>query len=107
MPRRKTHIQIDGNTRKKIKAGLIIKKLTNHILKDNYIYDKDGNITGRVELLTPSQVRAAEVLLKKVLPDLSNVEMQAEVSTRPILIDLSGGKLKQAMAGDNEGDTDE
>ena len=71
-------ISIDGNTRKKIKAGLLIKKLTDHVL--------DG-----VEL-SSSQVTAALGLLKKSLPDLGNITVDGSLDTRTTLIikDLTG-----------------
>ena len=79
-------LQLADNTRKKIKVSMIVKRLTDHI-------------DGTVELNT-SQVQAALGLLKKVLPDLSAVDLQANITLRPKLVDLSGGKLTKAM--DNE-----
>ena len=71
-------ISIDGNTRKKIKAGLLIKKLTDHVLTSDE--------------LSSSQVTAALGLLKKALPDLSNVVLDGSLDTRTTLIvkDLTG-----------------
>lgn len=71
-------ISIDGNTRKKIKAGLLIKKLTDHVLSN-------------VEL-SSSQVTAALGLLKKSLPDLGNITVDGSLDTRTTLIvkDLTG-----------------
>lgn len=71
-------ISIDGNTRKKIKAGQLINKLTDHALNKTE--------------LSSSQVTAALGLLKKVLPDLSNVTLDGALDTRTTLIvkDLTG-----------------
>ena len=71
-------ISIDGNTRKKIQASQLINRLTDHIL-------------GKVEL-TSTQVTAALGLLKKTLPDLSNVTLDGSLDTRTTLIvkDLTG-----------------
>lgn len=56
----------DDKTRKKIQASQLINRLTNHAL-------------GKLEKpMEASQVRAAEILLKKTIPDLSNVEMTGE-----------------------------
>lgn len=54
---RKTH---QDDVRAKIQASVIIQRLGAHI-------------NGDVEL-SATQVRAAEILLKKCVPDLSNVE---------------------------------
>lgn len=61
----------DTKVRKRIQASMIVNRLTNHI-------------KGLVELST-TQVRAAEILLRKVLPDLATVELQAG-DGGPILI---------------------
>lgn len=49
------------DVREKIQASQIINRL-------------EGHLNGEVEL-SPTQVRAAEILLKKTLPDLSNTEV--------------------------------
>lgn len=54
--------------RGKIKAERIIAKLENHVLND--------------EEMSRSQVSAAIGLLKKVVPDLSNVEHSGELTHR-------------------------
>jgi hypothetical protein len=66
MAARTRRINVDDKTRKKIQATQLIKRLTSHAL-------------GELEKpMDPSQVRAAEILLKKTIPDLSNVEMTGE-----------------------------
>ena len=86
MPARTKRISIDENTRAKIQASQLINRLTDHIL-------------GKIDL-NATQVTAALGLLKKTLPDLSAVDLQANITLRPKLIDLSGGKLTKAL--DNE-----
>ena len=66
MPARTRRINHDEKTRQKIQASQLINRLTNHAL---------GNLEKPMEA---SQVRAAEILLKKTIPDLSNVEMTGE-----------------------------
>ena len=66
MAARKTRISHDENTRKKIQASQLINRLTDHILADE-------------EVMTASQVNAALGLLKKTLPDLKQVDLNAEV----------------------------
>ena len=51
----------DERTRKKIQVSQIINRLTKHI---------DGECE-----MTTTQVRAAEILLKKALPDLSQTDL--------------------------------
>ena len=80
---RKKRLQCADNTREKIKVSMLLKRLTDHIL-------------GTVEL-SPTQVQAAKILLGKTLPDLSSINLDANISLRPKLIDLSGGKLIKAM----------
>lgn len=55
----------DEETRTRIKVGQIVNRLQSHV---------DGIVE-----LSPTQVRAAEILLRKVLPDLAMVEHSGEV----------------------------
>lgn len=70
MAARKNRITHDAKTRQKIQASQIVNRLINHTL-------------GEVEM-TSTQVRAAEILLKKTLPDLSQMTIDAEVETREL-----------------------
>ena len=70
------------DVRAKIQTSQLINRLTDHAL-------------GNVEL-SPTQVRAIEILIKKTLPDLSAVELTGdpenpvEVVTRIELVDGDG-----------------
>ena len=64
MAARTRRISIDDNTRAKIQATQLINRLTKHALED-------------LELST-TQVRAIEILLKKVLPDLQAIEVDVD-----------------------------
>ena len=70
------------DVRSKIQTSQLINRLTEHAL-------------GTVEL-SPTQVRAIEILIKKTLPDLSTVELTGdvenpvEVVTRIELVDGDG-----------------
>lgn len=55
---RKTH---QSDVRQKIQASQIINRLSDHL-------------NGKADL-SPTQLRAAEILLKKTLPDLSSVDI--------------------------------
>lgn len=58
----------DAKTREKIKTSQIINALHNHLV-------------GKWQL-SATQIRAAEILLKKTLPDLSAVEHSGAIETR-------------------------
>jgi len=75
-------IRHDENTRLKIQAAQLINRLTSHA-------------NGEVEM-TATQVRAIEILLRKILPDLSDVKM--EVDAQPITFQLDMGKRKDEEA---------
>lgn len=64
-------IRHDEETRAKIKASQLVNRLTEHVL-------------GGIEM-TSTQVRAAEVLLRKVLPDLASVEHSGEISNPSVV----------------------
>lgn len=73
-------IKHDENTRLKIQAAQLINRLTAHA-------------EGTVEL-SATQVRSIEILLRKILPDLSDVKM--EVDAQPITFQLDMGKTGDA-----------
>lgn len=68
MAARTRKILHDERTKEKIQTTQLINRLQNHAL-------------GKVEM-TPTQVRAAEILLKKTTPDLSSAENKTEVVHR-------------------------
>ena len=57
-------IRHDDETRAKIQTSQLINRLTDHALSDLK--------------LEPTQIRAIEILLKKTLPDLTNVELSGQ-----------------------------
>lgn len=65
MPARTRKLKLTDTWREKIRIGMLLNHLRNHVL-------------GRNEM-TPTQVRAAEILLRKVLPDQASVEHSGEV----------------------------
>lgn len=71
MAARNRKIRHDDETRAKIQAALIIKRLQDHVL-------------GTVEL-QPSQVSSAKVLLDKVLPNLQATELSGAVEQRSVM----------------------
>lgn len=73
-------IRHDENTRLKIQAAQLINRLEAHA-------------NGTVDL-TNTQVRAIEVLLRKILPDLADVRM--EVDAQPITFNLNMGDAQKS-----------
>jgi len=72
-------IRHDENTRLKIQAAQLINRLEAHA-------------RGDVEMTT-TQVRAIEILLRKILPDLADVRM--EVDAQPITFNLNMGDAQK------------
>jgi hypothetical protein len=83
MPRRSLKIRHDENTRAKIQTSQLINRLTKHALANE-------------DILTISQVRAIEVLLKKTLPDLAAVDAAHVAFSLPAL--ETPGDAVRAMA---------
>jgi uncharacterized protein YjiS (DUF1127 family) len=69
---RKTHQE---DVRSKIQASQLINRLTDHALGD----------VG----LSPTQVRAIEILLKKILPDLQSVELTGDADNPVAVTSIS------------------
>jgi hypothetical protein len=62
--------------RQRIRASMLVRRLKNHVL-------------GKVDM-SPTQLKAAEILLKKALPDLSAVEHSGSIDqpmTRDAIIE--------------------
>lgn len=78
MAARTKKIRHDENTRLKIQAAQLINRLSDHA-------------NGKVEL-SATQVRAIEVLLRKTLPDLSDVRMEVDAQPITFQLDLGGKK---------------
>jgi hypothetical protein len=73
---RKLH---SDDVRAKIQTSQLVNRLTDHAL-------------GKLEL-SPTQVRAIEVLMKKTLPDLSAIQLTGgDEGSSPILIQLIDGQ---------------
>lgn len=82
MAARKLRIRHSDEVRAKIQASQLINRLSNHAL-------------GETEM-SVTQIRAAEILLRKSVPDLSAIELSGpdgdaiEVVTRIELVDMDG-----------------
>jgi hypothetical protein len=61
MAARRNKVELTEAWREKIRASMLINRLQNHV-------------SGRIEM-SPTQLRAAEILLKKRLPDLTSSEL--------------------------------
>ena len=71
MPARVRKIRHDEDTRLRIKVGNIITRLQKHV---------DGEVD-----MSSTQLKAAEILLRKTLPDLTSVEHSGEVTTTYVM----------------------
>lgn len=67
MAARKRKTQLTESWKEKIRTSMLINRLNNHIFED--------------EELSSSQLRAIEILLKKVAPDLKAVEVSTDEDT--------------------------
>ena len=74
-------IRHDENTRLKIQAAQLINRLTAHA-------------EGSVDLST-TQVRSIEILLRKILPDLSDVKMEVDAQPITFQLDMAGKQRHQ------------
>ena len=85
MAARTRRIAMDDNTRAKIQATQLIKRLTLYALgKLKTPKGKDGK-EGKLIELSSGQVRAIEILLKKILPDLQCIEQTLEITERKVV----------------------
>ena len=66
MAARTRKVRHDDETRRRIQTSQLINRLENHVLSNTE--------------MSSTQLRAAEVLLRKTLPDVSSVEMTGEDS---------------------------
>jgi hypothetical protein len=75
MAARSSALVLHEKWREKIRASMLINRLRNHVL-------------GRIEM-SPTQLKAAEILLRKVVPDVSAININAtDAEGRPIAIAL-------------------
>lgn len=88
MAARVRKIRHDEETRAKIQTSQLINRLQSHVL-------------GKVEL-SPTQVRSAEILLKKTIPDLSATELSGSVDFKRAG-EISDDELANIAAGSSKG----
>ncbi len=74
MAARTRKIQIDKEWRQRIKTGVLMDCLQKHVVGKNK--------------MTNSQVRAAEILLRKVVPDLSSTTVSGDADN-PLVVEHS------------------
>lgn len=77
--------------RARIQTSQLINRLTDHAL-------------GHVEL-TPTQVRAIEILLKKSIPDLSSVELTGDPENPVHLVGMTKEQRDAAVAAATRADS--
>ena len=84
MAARKLRVRHQDEVRTKIQASQLVNRLQKHAFAE-YRPDADGNLK---EFISPSQLRAIEILLKKVLPDLTATELSSDPD-RPVNMGLA------------------
>ncbi len=72
------NLRHQDDVRKKIQASQLINRLTDHAF-------------AKVEM-SPTQVKAAEILLKKSIPDLSQVQGSGDEGEHEVLISWASAK---------------
>ena len=78
------HLSHDAKTRDKIRTSQLINRLEKFILSEN-----DESNGSKVEL-SPAQVTAALGLIKKTLPDLASLSLDAKVEGKMSIIVETG-----------------
>jgi hypothetical protein len=73
MPARIRKIRHDEETRQRIKITQLVNRLQDHAF-------------GKIPL-EASQIKSIEILLRKVLPDLSSVDATVEIESRNVISD--------------------
>ena len=62
------------DVRSKIQASQLVNVLQNHAL-------------GKSDELSPTRMKAIEILLRKTIPDLSSIDLKANISTHEASLD--------------------
>jgi hypothetical protein len=81
MAARKTRIVLSDDWKERIRAGVLMQRLLAHV-------------QGEVEL-SSTQVKAADILLKKIVPDLNRTEQKLDITIEHI--DQVIGKLESEL----------
>ena len=79
---------LSENTRQRIKTTMIVERLAKHIV-------------GELEL-SSTQIRAAEILLNKTLPNLSAAQVDSTVKLETSLAGLISGLHEASAATDSD-----
>jgi hypothetical protein len=81
--------KLSAEWRERIRSGVILDRLQQHAI-------------GQLEM-TPTQIRAAEILLRKVIPDLQAVQHSGEVTHSVRAVELQDDQLAAIAAGSRSG----
>jgi hypothetical protein len=76
MAARKREIGQLQHHRDKIQTTQLINRLQKHAFAE---VDADGNILDAYARMTPTQIKAAEILLRKAVPDIAAMQINTEV----------------------------
>lgn len=91
MAARTRKIRHDENTREKIRATQLVKRLQFHILGEVDPSEKAKDPNAKPVEMSASQVNAAIGLLRKVLPDLAAADLNVKGSVEQHIIGLVSG----------------
>jgi hypothetical protein len=84
---RKRKVRLPDSWKDKLSVSMLMNRLVNHV-------------NGEIEL-TATQVRAAEIVLSKVVPSLASVQSEVTVTSyRDVLERLAGNDLPLPMPAD-------
>lgn len=91
MAARKSVVRLSESWRERISSGALVDRLQKHA-------------QGQIEM-TSTQIKAAEILLRKCIPDLAAIQHSGEVSHRNVR-ELSLDELTHIAAGGSAGATE-
>jgi hypothetical protein len=92
MAARKIAVRLSEEWRTRIKSARIVERLQRHSLGE--------------EEMTQTQIKAAEILLRKCIPDLASVQHSGEVSHRTAR-EMTVDELRHIAAGSSTGTASE
>jgi hypothetical protein len=70
--------KLDKDWRARIQAGSLLERLGRNALAEK-------------EIMTPGQIKSAEILLRKVLPDLKQTDVQGTINVQVVKMNINLG----------------
>lgn len=87
-----------AETRAKIKAGQLVNELQNNVLGRRVRKKVEGKwqVITEKDYLSDAQVRSIGMLLNKIVPDLSRVELSNDPESGPLRVTVEGVPSRNA-----------